>query len=160
MDASGMVALTRVSGAAATCTVASKKDPFAELAIIDLAAGESLVLQPRSLAGIVQPSERPVKIVPRWNLGLGALITLQFRYLVFEGPARLVVAAFVVLIGIGTILLALPIAADGPGTVGFDNALFMATSAATVTGLWSTVATTSPLLVRPGDTRFYRLKKP
>ncbi len=90
--ASGMVALTRVSGAGATCTVASKKDPFAELAIIDLAAGESLVLQPRSLAGIVQPSELPVKIVPRWNLGLGALITLQFRYLVFEGPARLVVA--------------------------------------------------------------------
>ncbi len=52
-------------------------------------------------------------------------------------PARLVVAAFVALIGIGTILLALPISADGPGTVGFDNALFMATSAATVTGLAS-----------------------
>jgi uncharacterized protein (AIM24 family) len=90
--ASGMVALTRVSGAGATCTVASKQDPFAELAIIELAAGESLVLQPRSLAGIVQPSERPVQIVPRWTLGLGALITLQFRYLVFEGPARLIVA--------------------------------------------------------------------
>jgi hypothetical protein len=90
--ASGMVALTRVWGTGATCTVASKKDPFAELALIELAAGESLVLQPRSLAGIVQPSELPVKIVPRWNLGLGALITLQFRYLVFEGPARLVVA--------------------------------------------------------------------
>ncbi len=52
-------------------------------------------------------------------------------------PARLVVAAFVALIGIGTILLTLPISADGPGTVGFDNALFMATSAATVTGLAS-----------------------
>jgi uncharacterized protein (AIM24 family) len=90
--ASGMVALTRVSGAGATCTVASKKDPFAELAIIDLAAGESLVLQPRSLAGIVQSTVQPLRIVPRWNLGLGALITLQFRYLVFEGPARLVVA--------------------------------------------------------------------
>jgi uncharacterized protein (AIM24 family) len=90
--ASGMVALTRVRGAGARCTVASKKDPFAELAIIELAAGESLVLQPRSLAGIVQPVARPMRIVPRWNLGLGALITLQFRYLVFEGPARLVVA--------------------------------------------------------------------
>lgn len=90
--ASGMVALTRVSGMGATCTVASKKDPFAELAIIELAAGESLVLQPRSLAGIVQSSARPLQIVPRWNLGLGALITLQFRYLVFVGPARLLVA--------------------------------------------------------------------
>jgi uncharacterized protein (AIM24 family) len=90
--ASGMVALTRVSGAGARCTVASKKDPFAELAVIELPAGASLVLQPRSLAGIVQPVARPLRIVPRWNLGLGALITLQFRYLVFEGPARLVVA--------------------------------------------------------------------
>jgi uncharacterized protein (AIM24 family) len=90
--ASGMVALTRLRGAGASCTVASKKDPFAELGIIELPAGASLVLQPRSLAGIVQPVARPMRIVPRWNLGLGALITLQFRYLVFEGPARLVVA--------------------------------------------------------------------
>jgi uncharacterized protein (AIM24 family) len=90
--ASGMVALTRVRGAGASCTVASKKDPFAELGIIELPAGASLVLQPRSLAGIVQPVAQPMRIVPRWNLGLGALITLQFRYLVFEGPARLVVA--------------------------------------------------------------------
>jgi uncharacterized protein (AIM24 family) len=90
--ASGMVALTRVSGAGATCTVASKKDPFAELGIIELPEGAALVLQPRALAGIVQPIARPMRIVPRWNLGLGALITLQFRYLVFEGPACLVVA--------------------------------------------------------------------
>ena len=52
-------------------------------------------------------------------------------------PARLVVAAFLTLIAAGTVLLALPIAADGPGTIGVDNALFMATSAATVTGLAS-----------------------
>ncbi|HYN34755.1 MAG TPA: potassium transporter TrkG [Ilumatobacteraceae bacterium] len=52
-------------------------------------------------------------------------------------PARLVVGAFVALIMVGTILLSLPIASDGAGTVGFDNALFMATSAATVTGLAS-----------------------
>jgi potassium uptake TrkH family protein len=52
-------------------------------------------------------------------------------------PARLVVGAFVALIIVGTILLSLPIANDGGGTVGFDNALFMATSAATVTGLAS-----------------------
>jgi uncharacterized protein (AIM24 family) len=32
-----------------------------------------------------------VRIVPRWNLGFGALVTLQFRYLVFQGPVRLVV---------------------------------------------------------------------
>ena len=52
-------------------------------------------------------------------------------------PARLVVGAFVTLIVTGTVLLWLPIANDGDGTIGFDNALFMATSAATVTGLAS-----------------------
>lgn len=41
-------------------------------------------------------------------------------------------------IGFGTLLLWLPISADGPGTVGLDNALFTSTSAATVTGLAST----------------------
>ena len=45
--ASGMVALTRVTGAGAVCVVASKRDPFAELAVIDVPAGGALVLQPR-----------------------------------------------------------------------------------------------------------------
>ena len=90
--ASGMVALTRVTGPGAACTVASKRDPFAELAIVEVPAGGALVLQPRSLAGVVQPAGTPVRIVPRWRLGLGALITLQFRYLEFEGPMQLIVA--------------------------------------------------------------------
>jgi uncharacterized protein (AIM24 family) len=90
--ASGMVALTRVTGAGAVCVVASKRDPFAELAVIDVPAGGALVLQPRSLAGVVQRAGAPVRIEPRWRLSLGALITLQFRYLVFEGPLRLIVA--------------------------------------------------------------------
>jgi trk system potassium uptake protein TrkH len=52
-----------------------------------------------------------------------------------RNPAQLVVGAFVTFILAGTFLLELPIASDGPGTVGIDNALFMSTSAATVTGL-------------------------
>jgi potassium uptake TrkH family protein len=52
-------------------------------------------------------------------------------------PARLVVGSFVALIAAGTMLLSLPVANDGSGTIGIDNALFMATSAATVTGLAS-----------------------
>jgi trk system potassium uptake protein TrkH len=53
-----------------------------------------------------------------------------------RNPAQLVVAAFVLLIGIGTVLLWLPISVD-PGTAdhGFRHSLFWATSAATVTGL-------------------------
>jgi Trk-type K+ transport system membrane component len=53
-----------------------------------------------------------------------------------RNPAQLVVGSFVLLILAGTAMLALPVSADA-GTVGLDNALFMATSAATVTGLAS-----------------------
>jgi trk system potassium uptake protein TrkH len=52
-----------------------------------------------------------------------------------RNPAQLVVGAFVSFILVGTLLLALPIASDNGGNIGFGNALFMATSAATVTGL-------------------------
>ena len=55
-----------------------------------------------------------------------------------RNPAQLVVAAFVTFILFGTVLLSLPISADGPGRIGFIDALFTSTSAATVTGLSST----------------------
>ncbi len=56
---------------------------------------------------------------------------------IIGNPARLVLAAFVVLIGVGTGLLLLPIATDGPNGVGLEDALFISTSASTVTGLTS-----------------------
>ncbi|MGB0113936.1 MAG: TrkH family potassium uptake protein [Ilumatobacteraceae bacterium] len=55
-----------------------------------------------------------------------------------RNPAQLVVAAFTIFILMGTALLWLPLAADGPGHIGFEDALFTSTSAATVTGLGST----------------------
>lgn len=55
----------------------------------------------------------------------------------FANPARLVLAAFAALISIGTALLALPTAADGPAGIGLEDALFFSTSASTVTGLAS-----------------------
>ena len=48
------------------------------------------------------------------------------------------VGAFTAFIAFGTILLWLPISADGPGHIGLEDALFTSTSAATVTGLAST----------------------
>ena len=56
-------------------------------------------------------------------------------------PAQLVVIAFVLFIAVGTVLLWLPWASDRNAHIGFENALFMSTSAATVTGL-STVEVT------------------
>ena len=52
-----------------------------------------------------------------------------------SNPAQLVVIGFVSFIAIGTALLWLPLASDGRTQIGFENALFMSTSASTVTGL-------------------------
>ena len=50
-----------------------------------------MVVQPRSLAGVVKPVGVPVAITRHWRLGsLHAWLTLQLRYLVFHGPCRLV----------------------------------------------------------------------
>lgn len=71
--------------------ISSKTDPFAEVGIIQLAAGEKFVLQPRHLVGLVQLVERPIRIHRQWRFNWQAVITLQFRYLIFEGPGRLIV---------------------------------------------------------------------
>ena len=54
---------------------------------------------------------------------------------IIRNPAQLVVAAFAALIAVGTALLLLPWATDGPGRAGWEDALFLSTSATTVTGL-------------------------
>jgi len=90
--AAGMVALTRIRASSAeSCVVSSKTDPFAEVGVIELPEDAALVLQPRNLVGVVQRIDRPVRIERRWRFGLGAWITFQFRYLIFEGPGRLIV---------------------------------------------------------------------
>jgi hypothetical protein len=90
--ASGMVALTRIRGARQVYTVSSRKDPLAEVAAVDVPAGAQFVLQPRRLVGVVQDRDRPMRITSHWRFGLGAWITLQFRYLAFAGPGRLLLA--------------------------------------------------------------------
>ena len=90
--AAGMVALTRIRAAGMEpFVVSSKTDPFAEVGVLELPEGAALVLQPRNLVGVVQNVGRPVRIERRWRFGLGAWITFQFRYLIFEGPGRLIV---------------------------------------------------------------------
>lgn len=90
--AAGMVALTRARGEPGErFVVSSRNDPLAEVALVTLGEGEALVLQPRSLVGLVQRVARPVRLSHRWIFSLSAFITLQFRYLVFDGPGRLLV---------------------------------------------------------------------
>jgi hypothetical protein len=57
-----------------------------------LPEGAACVLHPRALAAIAQPIDRPLRITRHWRLtSLNAWLTLQLRYLVFHGPARLVI---------------------------------------------------------------------
>lgn len=52
----------------------------------------------------------------------------------FRHPSQFLVAAFAVATLLGTLLLSLPVATEGPGGSGFVTALFTATSAVCVTG--------------------------
>lgn len=90
---SGMVALTRVRAERAeTVVLSAADDPLCELAPVALPEGSAMVLLPRSLVGVVTPRGRPVRITPHWRLfSLHAWLTLQLRYLVFHGPATLIV---------------------------------------------------------------------
>ena len=57
------------------------------------------------------------------------------RRSMLDTPARFVAAAFLLAVGAGTMLLALPASFEGPGGAGWGVAAFTATSAVTVTGL-------------------------
>ncbi len=89
---SGMYMLTRVSPAGVEPVVVSAtKDPLSEVGIIDLADGAGFVCQPRSLAGVIQDRDRPIRVTRHWRLGsLQGWLTLQLRFLVFHGPGQLV----------------------------------------------------------------------
>ncbi|MGI4720692.1 MAG: hypothetical protein ACRYGO_22495 [Janthinobacterium lividum] len=72
--------------------VSATADQLDEVALLELAPGEAFVLQPRALVGVVHGEGRRPAIRAHWRLGtLHAWLTLQLRYLAFEGPATLVV---------------------------------------------------------------------
>ena len=89
--ATGLTFLTRVRGHSDTTTISATRDGLAEVTVLILPEGGSCVLQPRALAAVAQPVSRPLRITSHWRFGsLNAWLTLQLRYLVFHGPARLV----------------------------------------------------------------------
>jgi hypothetical protein len=90
--ASGMRFLTAISGAGERITVSAVKDPFAELSVLTVPQGAACILRPSALAAVVQPQGAPLRITSHWRIfSLPALLTWQWRYLAFHGPARLVV---------------------------------------------------------------------
>ena len=90
---SGMVALSRVRCEEPTTIVISPtRDALSEVGVLDLPEGSALVFQPRNLVGVVHRNDVPFRITRHWRLAsLHAWLTLQLRYVVFHGPARLIV---------------------------------------------------------------------
>lgn len=89
--ATGLTFLTRIRGDGEVTTVSAVKDGLAEVTILDLPSGAACVLQPRAIAAVAKPIRRRLLITSHWRLGsLNAWLTMQLRYLVFHGPARLI----------------------------------------------------------------------
>lgn len=90
--AAGLAALTRIGADhAESVVVSSTNDPLDEVALLALPHGAAMVLQPRSLVGVVYRRDAPLIITRHWRLGcMHAWLTLQLRYLVFRGPVTLV----------------------------------------------------------------------
>ncbi len=92
--ASGMFILTRIrpeGGVGAHVVVSSQNDAFGEVGAIEVPEHAALVVQPRSLAGVVKRIGSPLRITRHWRLAsVHAWLTLQLRYLVFHGPCTLV----------------------------------------------------------------------
>ena len=79
------------ASAAADVVVSATGDPLDEVALLVLGHGDSFVLQPRGLAGMVYRTGQRPTVRSHWRVGtLHAWLTLQLRYLAFEGPATLV----------------------------------------------------------------------
>lgn len=88
----GLSGLTRIRGEGQLTTISASADPFAEVTELAIPEGGALVLHPRALVAVVQPVSTPLRITSRWRLfSLNAWLTLQLRFFVFHGPARLVI---------------------------------------------------------------------
>ena len=93
--ASGMFLLTRIGHqehGQNEVVVSSPRNDLEEVGVIELPEGSAMVVQPRSLAGVVKTKEVPLTISSHWRLkSLHAWLTLQLRYLVFHGPCKLII---------------------------------------------------------------------
>lgn len=91
--AAGMRNLTKVSPLSETSVVVSVgEDSLNELIVIDVPEGASICLRPTHLIGIIRQTGSTLAISRPWRLfNLQAWLTLQLRYIVFHGPAKLIV---------------------------------------------------------------------
>ena len=95
--AAGLFMLTRIrgtGGAGGQVTLSTQVDATEELAVVSIPEGKSMVFRPHYLVAVSHPLGRPPRIRSRWVFGkLHAWVNLRFRYLIVEGPTKLVFSA-------------------------------------------------------------------
>lgn len=91
--AAGLYVLTRLQADTDhTHIISAIEDPLAEVALIEISAGSTLVLQPRHIIGVIQSRSQPLHLESKWRLlSVTAWLTLQLRYMIFSGPAKILV---------------------------------------------------------------------
>lgn len=81
-----------VAGEKTTQWLLNWRFALTEIGVLNLPAGSAVVMQPHNLVGVIQQRGSPLRITAHWRLtSLHAWLTLQLRYLVLHGPARLIV---------------------------------------------------------------------
>lgn len=96
--AAGLFMLTQirntVGGAAGQVTLSTREDATEELSVVEIPSGKSMVFRPHYLVAVSHPIGTPPRIRSRWVFGkLHAWVNLRFRYLIIEGPTKLVFSA-------------------------------------------------------------------
>lgn len=96
--AAGLFMLTQIrntaGGGAGQVTLSTREDATEELSVVEIPAGKSMVFRPHYLVAVSHPCGTPPRIRSRWVFGkLHAWVNLRFRYLIIEGPAKLVFSA-------------------------------------------------------------------
>lgn len=95
--AAGLYVLTRITNSGeevGQITLSTQEDATEELAIVEIPEGKSLVFRPHYLVAVTHPLNRPPRIKSRWVFWkLHSWVNIQFRYLIVEGPVKLVFSA-------------------------------------------------------------------
>lgn len=95
--AAGLYVLTRIRNIGTEhgqVTLSTHENATEELAVINIPEGKAMVFRPHYLVAVTHPLGRPPRIRSRWVFGkLHAWVNLQFRYLIVEGPVKLVLSA-------------------------------------------------------------------
>jgi len=95
--AAGLYVLTRIRNTGpepGQVTLSTQENATEELAVVVVPEGRMIVFRPHYLVAVAHPLGRPPRIRSKWVFSkLHAWVNLQFRYLMLEGPARLVFSA-------------------------------------------------------------------